>query len=93
MAAIFDLPVTSTSERINAISIHRVAGPRTCEDSGCYLVAIMYKLRYMNSVHVFPVMAAIFDLLLTVTSDSIHTSPTVSHPENVGLTFWISLLS
>ena len=52
------------------------------------------KLRNFVILYVLPVMAAIFDLLLTLMSDSVHTSSTeLLDPENVGVALGISVLS
>ena len=48
----------------------------------------------MWDTYVLPVMAAIFHLPLTSTSESVHSSPTeLLDPENVDVAFGISLLS
>ena len=51
-------------------------------------------LGYCVILYVLPVMAAIFDLLVTRMSESVHTSPSaLLDPENVGTAFGISSLS
>ena len=51
-------------------------------------------LRYCVISHVLPVMAAIFDLPVTSTSERVHLSPVVLlNPENVGVAFGTLSLS
>ena len=50
--------------------------------------------RYCVNSYVLPALTAIFDLLVTRMSESVHTSPaTLLDPKNVGVAFGISLLS
>ena len=86
MAVIFDLPATVTSERVH-ISPAVLLNP---ENLGvafeiCYLVQT---LRYCVISYVLPVLAAIFDLLVTRVAESVHTiSAVLLDPEIVGVAF------
>jgi hypothetical protein len=59
-------------------------------ESYCYFI---YKLRYRTLHMYFRLMAAIFDLQVTPTSESIYNCSTVlADPENVGVAVGMSLL-
>ena len=76
MATIFDLPVTPTSERIQTSYIVLLDPENVGVAFGILLLSCLKAVIYVT-VHVFPVMAAIFDSPFIPTSESTHTNPTV----------------
>ena len=84
MEATFNIPAIPTSERrytcfivlLDLKNVGVIVGISllSCTDAELYVI-----------VHVFPVMAAILNLLVTVWSESVHTSLNVLlDPDNVG---------
>ena len=77
MAAIFDLPVTLTSESIhNSPTV--LLDPENVEEAVGISLLYFYKLRYTTLHMYFRLMAAIFDLPITPTSESRRVSTIVS---------------
>ena len=90
MEAIVDLPLTSTSESVHTSSVNL---ENVSVAFGISLLSYIEAEIYVIS-QVHPVMATIFDLPLTSTSESVHISSNMLvNLENVVVAFGISLLS
>ena len=94
MATIFDLQLTQASESIH-ISLSVLPDPENVDIAvGILLLSRIHELKWSLFRIYFRLMAAIFDLRLTQTSESIHTNFSVlSDPKNVGIAIEILLLS
>ena len=93
MTAMFDLPVTSTSETIHTSIIMLLDPENVGLAVGILLLSYIYKL--ILTLHMyFRFLAAMSDLPVTATSESINISATVLLvPKNVGVAVGISFLS
>ena len=93
MAIIFDLTATPTTESTHTSPT--VSLDSEMRGSRCNLAAILInKLRYTTLHMYFRLMAAIFDLPVTPTLETVHTSTTMLlDPENVRVAVEILLLA
>ena len=93
MAAILHLTATPMSKSIHTTYVE-LLDPENVGMALEFCCCHVYKLRYTLFHVYFRLQAAIFDLPLTLTSDSMCNSPAVLlDPENMGLGVGISLLS
>jgi hypothetical protein len=96
MAAIFDFPLSLTSDSVHCSLIVLLDPENTGLAVGisllsCIQAEICVALTCFISTSS---VAAIFDFSLSLTSDSVHTTPIVLlYPENMGVAVEISLLS